>query len=527
MYQWVINYDRHRYELRDTTTGRVVEAHVDPSADNSDLRGVSTAPLEPELVQAFRSGDHDTLNRAFGALDRASAQNLAQTGSPATVPGTPPTQRQAQGVPGAAGQPPTGDTYVRMEPEDIMAQVGRINTALDYQDTLKGLAQSEYVLRQKMIAAGQRPEDFLGSGSVTAAPPLGASNTSSTGILLDPNQVTAQTAIDRTALRADAAARTQALQEAANRFDAHLAGAANLTKLGAYNRAIAQNQQQETVDEAFASANPKLDKNIQWVGNRTTHNPGQARSIADLEQERLDFLAQTYPEDYQRERRRQVAASAKSNPDYVNQSWNIDPNDPSTFARGGVMVPAYAGGGDYGFGGGGGGYAAPSGGSWSPYGAPPAAPTTPKQPPSGGPSAISGEAVAAGLNNLWSPYANPKAQADLEAARETDRQEAAQAAEALQHLRAQAAQALQNVAAEHARKMGEIESRRVLELRSLENDTQQALMAERVRAESAQTGYARQQAGVAQAGGQERGVGTVQPFSGAAAIAGPRPTFFG
>lgn len=415
---WKFNERRRRFELvevddRTNQVLRVLEAFIDPAADNSDLRGVPVDNLPPEVIAALTpaaQGDpqaRQQVSALYGSLMQQSLDGYQQGRTFGLIDRRP---RAAPGQPGAGTQ-----TGVRLEPEDITAQVNRFNAALDVRGAVKLLDQKEHELRQKMLAEGFDPEEFFGApGGQPAGFPQGpgaAPQATTTGAYLPAAYVNAYTAQDQAAAAAANMARAERLQEAANRFGLRAAGAKGLRDIAAIREEMEDLQGRLTATEAHLTANPANDKQLapgpdgKWYHPQTMGMADRLRALRKEYQTAVDAMdpkaaaarrtaagrqqnwrvlpqgvrvrqwgekgwSDTAPEDVDPEQARTLAATYA----YTDQDAYLPP-----YAAGGQVVPAYQYGGQN--------YLPPAPGTapptGSPYGPPPpqfpAPPSDPEQ----------------------------------------------------------------------------------------------------------------------------------------------------
>lgn len=285
---WKFNERRRRFELveaddRTNQVLRVLEAFIDPATDNSDLRGVPVDNLPPDVIAALTpaaQGDpqaRQQVSALYGSLMQQSLDQHGQGNTFALI------NRQRR-----AGSTADGQTGVRMEPEDITAQVNRFNAALDVRSGAKLLDQKEHELRQKMLAEGFDPEEFFGApGGQPAGFPQGpgaAPQTTTTGAYLPAAYINAYTAQDQAAAAAANMARAERLQEAANRFGLRKTGADNLRSIADVRQEIDDLQAHLAASEMKLTANPKNDRSLgTYPGQRPGQDPdvhGENASIA-------------------------------------------------------------------------------------------------------------------------------------------------------------------------------------------------------------------------------------------------------
>ena len=298
---WKLNEQRRRFELVevDDATGRVrvLEAFIDPSTDNTDLRGVPVDTLPAEVLAQLApaaQGNTDARNQVNIFWTALTRQSIEAHGQGRTFALIAPQQRSTGGG-GQAG----GQTGVRMEPEDIAAQTNRFLAALDVQGAANVLTQKEWELRQKMLAEGFDPNEFFGadtqgggSGGASGQSGLpgvpGAPQTTTTGAMLPASYVNAYTDQEKAAASAALQARAQRLQEVSNRFAMRSAGAKNLSAIGSLRQQIEELEAELNTSESQLSANPANDKHLvagpdgNWYHSQNT---GAARALRDLKRQ--------------------------------------------------------------------------------------------------------------------------------------------------------------------------------------------------------------------------------------------------
>ncbi len=414
---WKFNERRRRFELveaddRTNQVLRVLEAFIDPGADNADLAGVPVDSLPPDILAALApaaQGDpaaQQKVSALYGSLTQQSLEQYEQGNTFGLINRKP---RAAPGQPGAGTQ-----TGVRMEPEDINAQTNRFLAALDVQGAVNTLNQKEWELRQKMAAEGFDPNEFFGApvpAGQGAAQPGAAPQNTTTGAYLPADYVNAYTAQDKAAQTAAIQARAQRLQEVSNRFASRSAGAKGLRDIGSLRQQIEELESYLETSEAHLSANPANDKNMVPGPDGRWYHGGNAEAALRLRDLRRQYreaqdamdprgaaqrkqqenrqqnwralpqgvrvrqwgekgYGDQAPEDVDPEQARTLAATYA----YTDQDAYLPP-----YAAGGKVVPAYQYGGQN--------YLPPAPGSapptGSPYGPPPpqfpAPPSDPEQ----------------------------------------------------------------------------------------------------------------------------------------------------
>lgn len=296
MLRWYLNEARRRFELVEYddrgTPLRILEAFIDPSADNSDL-SVPTAAMDSRVIQyldAAKNGDTTAQSVIAAAVADLMERSRQRSLNGFTFQVINP-QRRNDG------------SYVRDESETITAQVERFNSALDMVGAQKILEQKEFTLRQQMLGAGFDPNEFFTSVperqiDLSGLPP----QNTTTGVKLPPEYIRAYTATEVAAMRAANMAKADRLQQIENLFTARKTGVDNLSGIAAVRQEIQDLESYLKGSESKLDADPGSDKSLgtyvgQEPGTALVHgeNAGVAERLVRLRREYAGLIEKADP----------------------------------------------------------------------------------------------------------------------------------------------------------------------------------------------------------------------------------------
>lgn len=324
---------------------QIAEVLAGPGSDTSDLpEQTIISPLDPDIAAALDGqlrGDaaaESTIRSVFASLNGSAAASpmRAQSGlptssAPASGSGTPSGSRPGQGF--------------RMQPEEIIARVNRIGSALDAReaDTQLDSAEQEIVrtLREKGYNDQQIGDIFTQAGPAAQPDITGQGQSAdSRPLRMTAADIQAATAQDALTLRASRIGRAERLQRVADIAQRTTEAGDWLTEQGELDRNIRDARQQYETDEAFARSRATEDQNIRWQGNETTHNPGALGQLTQAERQSRERRFRRNPNE--RLFDQNVAAGRPGHEGIPQLSQPPARRPYDQFEQGGVMDDPYA-----------------------------------------------------------------------------------------------------------------------------------------------------------------------------------------